>query len=335
MKKHTTYWISFLASFALCLGVAMHYTHRDKIIRKFEVPDFSKVFISSYGDKDAVHRIYYFGLFGFDRRIAEADMLIMGNSHAELGLSAGQISAALSTPEKPYKAMNLAMGWGEGFPFAKALLKHQRLQNKSIILEIYATLVRSFSVVGKPVLSEDRFTAWIRSIETSACAMKDWFLDGKLPRITFSKGDFVVGRFLAYPVGLRQLETGDVYDYWIPGWGAVYRNTPEKLISYAKPPEFRPLTDDYLAQSENVLDAEMLKANQLDVWATLLPSNELYQADAEIYTKALHLPFLPIAFDDVKIYDSYHANAEGRHTATRHLLDQFIARKNPAQKDRP
>jgi hypothetical protein len=322
MKQLRTYWVTTFVSFALSAGVAAVFTPVESI-PKFPLPDMRRVFISSYGDRDAVHRLFYFGLFGFDRRIANADMLIMGNSHAELGLSAERIGAAFSTPQKPYRVMNLGIGWGEGFPFDKELLKRQHLRNKSILLELYAMLVDRYSVVGGPILAEARFAAWVRVVETWASTFNDWTLDGILPRISYVNQRFVVGRFLAYPVGLRLLETGDVFDYWIPNWGEVYRVTPQKLISRPDPPVPVPLTGDYLAQSRYVLDADMMRANRLTVLTTLMPSSEIHQPDSRSLADALHVPFLPIAFGDITLYDGYHANADGRNRATEHLVEEL------------
>src|SRR5580704_19454026 len=99
MKQQRIYWTTTILSFAVSARIAAFFTPAESI-PKFPLPDMRRVFISSYGDRDAVHRLFYFGLFGFDRRIGNADMLIMGNSRAELGFSAGRISAAFSTPQK-------------------------------------------------------------------------------------------------------------------------------------------------------------------------------------------------------------------------------------------
>jgi hypothetical protein len=52
--------------------------------------------LSAYSFGHADHYAFRFGLFGVGERIRNADVLIVGSSHATFGLSAEKIAAALS-----------------------------------------------------------------------------------------------------------------------------------------------------------------------------------------------------------------------------------------------
>ena len=66
------------------------------------------------------HYFFHFGLFGVGDRIKNADVLIVGSSHAIFGLSAERIAAALSERwGRPVTVFNMALGFGEGIGFSR------------------------------------------------------------------------------------------------------------------------------------------------------------------------------------------------------------------------
>ncbi len=326
MKIAHPYLKSFFLTTLIILLIVVPRAPR-KGPKKFELPSIKKVFISSYGEHDAIHRLIYHGLFGFRQQMAEADVLIVGNSHAELGFSAKQISRELSnTLNRQVKVFNLGVGWGEAFPFHKQVMRKQGVQCKLLLLELFATLEDRMTDQGKSALSENKLTAYMKVFDAWAVVAKDWLLDGILPRITYNrKSDgrrvFLKERFLAYPVGIRTWQHGDVWDYWLPFYGSTYQNTPTSLITYAKLKDKKRKKRD-IELTERILDPTFLSEKQLYVMTAIVPSN----INAHAYcapVQTLGLPYVDISFQDVPLYDGAHTNHVGRSLVTHRLLEQW------------
>ncbi|MEO8400909.1 MAG: hypothetical protein ABI597_03795 [Gammaproteobacteria bacterium] len=327
MKSAGAYYGGLFASLIILVMIAVCFAPKGGPA-KFSLPP-SDVFVSSYGAQDAIHRIIYQGLFGFGTRMANADVLIVGNSHAELGFSAEQISKALSFQAGHLiKVMNLAVGWGESFSFQKRVFDNNNLKCKVVLLELYRTLTQTnFSNVGRPILLEDRITSYVKVLETWTVLRRDWLLDGIFPRITYANNKFVVQRFLMYPVGFRKWANGDVFDYWIPGWGAVFQKTPAFLISYPKVAEHKRTGDVELIR--DMLNLTLLHNRNLQIVTTLIPSNKVDQALYVEPIQQLGLPYIKISYDGIELYDWAHVNSAGRLLATSKMLTQW--RNNPVQ----
>ena len=321
MKSTHAYFSTFLKTLIFSIVVIMHLTPKNTV-EKFKFPS-HHIFIGDYGNHDVIHRVTYHGLFNFGKRMQEADVLILGNSHAELGLSAKKIGQELSAKAgRRIKAMNLGVGWGEAYAFQKHVLKNNKVKCKILLLEVYETLNwDALTLIAQPVLTESKFTAYTRVFETWLITYKDWLLDGILPRVTFSDSKFSVQRFLAYPVGFRHWNTGDVWDYWFPKQGQVYRKTPSELVTYPIMIPNKKAGDVKLFQ--HLLDESFLKRRNLQVITTFVPTDK---TDYEYYVsppKQLGLTYIEIPNQGIELYDGGHANSVGRAAATAGLIKNW------------
>lgn len=321
--KSQVYFGSFFASLILSFLLATHFAPINTIA-KFTPPPWN-VFVGYYGDHNAIHRIIYHGLFSFGKRMQEADVLILGNSHAELGLSAEKISEQLSARVgKPIKVMNLGVGWGEPYVFHKQVLEHNKLHDKTLLIEVFETLYsETMSLIARPVLQESKLASYSHVFETWLLAYRDWLLDGVLPRVTLINSQFTLDRFLAYPIGFRQWKNGDVWDYWFPYYGQIYQKTPAKLVTY---PIMTNKKKGDIALFNRILDTSFLNHHHFHIITTFVPANQ----DYEYYVsppKKLGLTFLDIPNKGIELYDQAHTNSAGREAATMGLLNKWVKNK--------
>jgi hypothetical protein len=96
-------------------------------------------YVSSYSFHGSTsHHIFRFGLFGTGERIRQSDVLLLGSSHVEDGLSAAVLTDLLSKAAgRPVHAYNLGLGFAEGIGFAKAILAANDVHNSSVILDLF------------------------------------------------------------------------------------------------------------------------------------------------------------------------------------------------------
>lgn len=323
------YLIPLLISIAISFLLAMHFTPKQEF-PKFTLPP-RHIFIGDYGNNDVIHRVTYQGLFKFGERMQKADVLILGSSHAELGLSAEKISQQLSTQlGRRIRVMNLGVGWGEAYAFQKQVLKHNHFTNKTLLIEVYETLNwDAITLIGQPVLKESKLTSYMHVFETWSLVYRDWLLDGILPRLTLSDSQFSIQRFLTYPVGFRSWKTGDVWDYWFPNHGLVYRNTPSELVTY--PVLIANKTVGNPELFNHILDPVFLKQQHLRVLTTFVPTDK---TDYEYYVQPpqkLGIPFIHIPNESIALYDGGHTNSNGREAATTGLIKSWLENKTAMQ----
>src|ERR1700752_4734965 len=82
---------------------------------KPDLPVPGRSYVSAYRASEVDHHLFKFGLFGFGQRLRDADILIAGSSHPQLGISASELGHALTRATgRPVKDFNLAVGYGEG-----------------------------------------------------------------------------------------------------------------------------------------------------------------------------------------------------------------------------
>lgn len=323
MTYTNTYFFTFILSVLTVLFISHHYAPHSAI-KKFSLPP-KNVFASSYGDHDVIHRVAYNGLFNFGKRLREADIIIIGNSHAELGISAELISKYLSKKyNRKIKVINMGFGWAEGYPFAKQAIINNHLKCKVLLIDTYYTLNRDLiSDVAKPVLKESSITSYIKVLEAWTLLIKDWLFDGYFPRITYLNAKFNFQRYLAYPVGFRRWKDGDVWDYWMPYFGTIYQHTPQNLITYPTLLFSKQKGDSQFVK--NILDTDLLNKLKIKVFTTLTPTTDL---DFDLFynpIKELGLPFIQVPYNTAEMYDGYHANANGRRSITENLLKAWIS----------
>jgi hypothetical protein len=91
------------------MGAALSFPAAWRCSRQF----LCRQFVAEYGGVGAYvgHLLYYWGLFGMRDRIRQADIVLLGSSHTQFGLSARQLSEILSRESgRPIKAFNLGLG---------------------------------------------------------------------------------------------------------------------------------------------------------------------------------------------------------------------------------
>src|SRR5262245_19103421 len=130
------FWLSAALSLALCL-LAAHAAliiGRQNDVAKPPLPIPGRTYVSSYPRGFADHYLFLFGLFGFGERIHNADVLISGSSHPQLGLSADQLSHGLSEKSGSHvRAFNMSLAFGEGMAFTRDILQRNDIEEKTMI----------------------------------------------------------------------------------------------------------------------------------------------------------------------------------------------------------
>jgi hypothetical protein len=284
------------------------------------IPIWGKSYLSAYGAGILDHYLFRFGLLGFGDRIRKADILILGSSHAEFGISAGTISAVLSERwGRPVMAFNLAMPAGEGLGFAREVLEANNASGKTLLLDLYSNEQGLPSDIARKVLHTDIVGAYIAVATPVAEFVRDWFFDGLLPRINFGLGASVrVDRFLG-PVITRRWDNGDLDDMWVPDQGSLFQGMRANLVRL-------PTASTHLKGAHPTLSPEYeayLASRDFSVVLTLIPYDGHRLDEAKRVAEQIGRPFLQIEPNDLQSLDGGHLSAESRDVVTRRLMDRF------------
>ena len=266
------------------------------------------------------HYLFKFGLFGFGDRIRNAEVLILGSSHAEFGLSAETISAALSARRgRPVAAINLGVA-SDGMGFAREILEANKAQGQTLIVDLYANNQGGLLGAAQKALQTDILGAYVAVAAFTADYVKDWLFDGLLPRINFGLGARMRADRFLYAVITRRRDNGDVVEVWAPVQGRLFQSVPEKTISKVPtnsaqlkgpPPTLLPEYAAYLA------------SRKFSVGLTLIPYDGYRLDEAKRFAEQIGTPFIEIAPNDLQSFDPSHLDAVGRDVATRRLVDRW------------
>jgi len=266
------------------------------------------------------HYFFKFGLFGFGDRIRNAEVLILGSSHAEFALSAEIVSAALSARRgHSVAAFNLAVA-ADGMGFAREIVEANKVQGRTLIVDLYATNQGGLSDAAQKALHTDILGAYVAVASLTADYVKDWLFDGLLPRINFGLGAGTRADRFLYAVITRRPDNGDLVEVWAPVQGRLFQNAPEKTTSKiptnsaqlkGPPPTLLPEYAAYLA------------SRKFSVGLTLIPYDGYRLDEAKRFAEQIGTPFIEIAPDDLQSYDPGHLDAVGRDVATRRLIDRW------------
>jgi hypothetical protein len=285
------------------------------------IPIWSHTYLSIYSAGHLDHYLFRFGLFGLGERIRKADVLILGSSHAEFGISAETISAVLSERwGRAVTAFNLAMPAGEGLGFAREVLEANKAQGQTLLLDLYSNEQGLPSHIARKVLQTSILSAYIAVAAPTTEFVRDWLLDGFLPRIDFGLGASVrVDRFLR-PIITRRWDNGDLDDVWTPEQGSLFRSTPAKLMASL------PTDSAQLKGAHPTLLPEYgayLASKDFSVALTLIPYDGYRLDEAKRVAEQIGRPFLQIEPNDLQSLDGGHLNAVSRDVATRRLIDRL------------
>ncbi len=117
----------------------------------------------------------------------KSDVVLLGTSHVELGLSASILSAELSHEAgHPIHVFNLGIPFGDSIPFIEQCLTYNHIQNKPVIVDLYAPTGTKLSPFAQKVDQSTSLSAFFTVTEIWLRAATDWFFDPWLPRLTTS-----------------------------------------------------------------------------------------------------------------------------------------------------
>jgi hypothetical protein len=318
-----SFWLSFVGiALALFLGLHAWWSfHLAKLPARPPFPQTRAGYISSYGDGGyVVHYLYLYGLFGMGPRMQASDVILLGPSHVELGLSAAALSRELSASTgRPVRVYNLGVGYGDSVPFDKDVLDANGVRNKPAVVDLYMPYGDDISAYAKKVEASTTFAAYLTVGDLWLRAGDDWLLDPWLPSfrlISDQSAPTIKTSRMLRAIMIRRWENGDMLNIWQPENGFIYANSP--------PAWNLPFTQDDPRQYDHahdmVLSEKMvanLKSRAIRPIYTLIPYDGYLPGTAP----ALAQPFLTLTPDGLTFIDTNHLNASGREIATQRLFD--------------
>jgi hypothetical protein len=281
-------------------------------------------FVAEYGvvGADAAHIIYYWGLFGMAERIRQAQLLLLGSSHTQFGLSARQLSQDLSAdPSRPVRAFNVGMGCGESALFGAKILKRLGVQDKAVVADLFNT--DALTPCSQAAEHADAFDAYFKVFAIWSKFTWDWLLDGNLPTVMLQNGTATVSRALAGAIVIVDWRYGDVSYCARPSRGMVF---PSDEAGTAYPvdgdhgatptpvPAQLPADPRLLATLSPLHDSPALTlipfSGEKDYWSRLLREDNA----------GSDLPFVAVSGRALSTFDHNHLTGDSRAVATDRLL---------------
>ncbi|HLI22042.1 MAG TPA: hypothetical protein VKV32_13035 [Stellaceae bacterium] len=297
-------------------------------------------FVAEYGGQASyvAHLLYWWGLFGFGERIRSADVVMLGSSHMQFGLSARQLSATLSAAAgRPLRVFNAGLGCDTPLGFDAALLDRQGVRDRAIIADTFAYDYDPYNAECFSELDDitDRVHAVFEALAVWTRFAADWALDGILPRVDLSQRRPVLGRYLNAPALILDWNYGDVVYAFSPNRGEVYpaplASTPQDVAKAQ--PAGESLTSGTIPMP-NAL-ANVVARRDLRPIFTLIPFVTTPAFDRERFTHVAQLlaaagtapraPLIAIAPAGFESFDGEHLTGPSRDQATRRLGDALAA----------
>jgi hypothetical protein len=281
-------------------------------------------FVAEYGGVGAygAQMMYYWGLFGMADTIRHAQLLLVGSSHTQFGLSARQLSETLSAEAgRPVGAFNLGMGCGESALFGAGILKRLGVQGKAVVADLYNADIQSSC--GETAAHADPVEAYFKVLGIWAKFTWDWLLDGNLPAIVVRNGAATTSRFLTGSIVIVDWRYGDATYCSRPGEGTLFP-APARNPGYpvetagqtapANPPASVPVVPKLLATFE---------AQRIEPVLTLIPFSDDDEFLPRIMTEGRNgapAPFVDLSAQGLATFDHHHLTGDSRAIATGRLL---------------
>ncbi len=293
---------------------------------------FDRNYVGSYTRGSADHYLFRFGLFGMGEKIRRGDILLLGTSHTELGLSAAQLGSSLITSYgRPLRVFNLGLERGEGISFFRDILELNNTRDKILIADLYNGFGTKVSDYAQQARQADVLGAYIEVIQIWTDFVRDWILDGLLPHLTMvndpAAPHISMTRFLNHTV-IRSWKTGDLLEIWTPLDGAIYHGISAKFscpFVLAQPE--RP-SQDYSVAFQGAFPSQFLSKHNIHPVFTLLPFPKYDPRWASVQASSLGYPFIAIDPIGLRMLNGDHLNAEGRTLASMHLAQGLLAISN-------
>jgi hypothetical protein len=242
------FWASF-GLIAVVIFAPMILATRIDSARLPPKPDFpipGRRFVAEYGGQGAnvAHLVYWWGLFGSENRIRRADVLLLGSSHTQFGLSARQLSEDFSRDAgRPIRVFNVGLGCDTPLSFDASLLDHLDIRNRTVIADTFAY---SYDPYNYACFSEfsgitDRVEGLSKALAMWSRFDFDWLLDGSVPRIDLRHQRAKIGRYLNETATILDWQYGD----------AAYLFRPDEGEEFPLP-----VADDTIADGSAVTGAD-------------------------------------------------------------------------------
>ena len=321
------FWIAYFVTLTMAV-LLIHVTWRPQYRQLPPRPPLwlgGETYLSEYGTHGSpAHYIYRFGLFRIDERLDACQLIFLGSSHVEYGVSAAQAASELTRATgHPVHAYNAAVGFGEGFGFAKEVMSHNIVPGATVVLDLFSPRGEGGSPYDRIVGNSNTLGAYLKVWDTWLRYDDDYLLDPLVPRFSTQTGsklsEAIVRTRLLGVCNMRYWDSGDVDELWSPTTGPQFKNPapgipqrmdqadPERIAGYG---EWK-LSPDTVEFFE---DCRMAPA------FTLIP----FEGYEYTTTPATAAPFLPVSSDGLLFFDQVHLTAAGRTLATSRLVEDIL-----------
>jgi hypothetical protein len=263
-------------------------------------------YVSATRDGQADQSMFYFDLFGFGRRIKQAEVLVAGSSHAEFGIEAGALFPHA-------RAFNMSLGGGESIDFAALLVDRYRLAPNILLMDPFST-DRALSSEAKQVVELSRAAAYLRVLNVWTAFLRDWVIQGFLPRLTLRPWHVTVEQPINLVV-VRDWQTADVKAFY-----------SDKGEIFADPSGGIQLGDErgvQIALKPDDASAALLKGRAKKAVVTTIPYLAYDETAARDFAERIAARFIPISPVGLTTFDFRHLNAAGRALSTERLRNQI------------
>lgn len=330
-----SFWLSFaLAALALFGPLALWtQRHAATLPSKPGFPVPGRAFVAEYGGQAAyvAHLAYWWNLFGIANNIRRADLILVGSSHTQFGLSARQLSAEFSQAAgRPVKVFNAGLGCDTPLSFDAALLERLDIRDRDIVADTFSydydpytyACFSEFSAIA------DSVQGLFKTLAVWSRFDWDWLLDGTVPRVAIKDRQLTVGRYLNAPVTILDWNYGDVATLFTPDQGeqfpALARTSADEAqgaLASGTIPLPAPLADVAATRQ----DRPIFTLIPFVLSPFNLPRYENVEGRLAAPDNDARSPFLAIPADSLASFDGQHLTGAARGAATDRLAASLEA----------
>jgi hypothetical protein len=224
-----SFWVSFALAAAILLGALAMASRIDSadLPPKPAFPVPGKLFVAGYEGQEAnvAELAYWWNLFGIASAIRRADVVLLGSSHMQFGLSARQLSADFSRQAgRPIRVFNAGLGCDTPLSVDASLLEHLDIRDRVVIADGFAYEFDpyTYDCFQEFAAIKDRVQALFETLAIWSRFDWDWMLDGYLPRFDLRDRRLTIGRYLNGEVTVLDWNYGDVAYLYAPELGEVF-----------------------------------------------------------------------------------------------------------------